>query len=124
MRDVDSRSVRWVWWVWWICPGPNLCLSPKVSVAWNAMTRDTTHHTIMREVTVYESGLKQPTNIHQTHQTNCKPMATGGTARENFRTVVSGRKRQTGGHRAVPPAPIRMRGGSAHGLASVGAAYA
>ena len=119
MRDVHSRSVWWVWWLWWISPGRYLCLSPEVSATWKVATRDAMHHAMSHDVTVYRSGRKQPTNLHQTHQTNRRRTGTNGTVRENFRTVVTSRNRRIAGRRAGPPGPIRMWGRAAHKPASV-----
>ena len=116
MRDADSQLVWWVWWVWWTCSGRNLCLSPKVSATWNDMTPDRRHATT-HEMTVYRSGRKHPTNLHQTHQMDRQRTARTVTLRENIRTVVN--SRHIASHRAVPPGPICMWGSAAHDLASV-----
>lgn len=119
MRDVHSRSVWWVWWIWWICSGQILCMSQKLSATWNTATHDTMHQVMMHDMTVYRIGLKQTHHIHHTHQTNRQRTGTGGTACENFRTVVSRRDRQIASRRAVPPGPICMWGSAAHKPASV-----
>ena len=121
MRDADSRAVWWVWWVWWTCSGRNLCLSRKLSAAWDDTTHDIHHHD-MRDMTVMGRSREHPTNLHQTHQTFRHPAARTVTFRENIRTVVNGRHTRT--RRTVPPGPIRMWGSAAHDPASVEACHA
>ena len=116
MRDAASRFVWWVWWLWWTCSGRNLCLSQKLSEAWNDTTHDIHHHD-MRDMTVIGRSREHPTNLHQTHQTDRQPAATLATFREIIRTVVDGRHGCT--RRAVPPGPICMRGSAAHDSANV-----
>ena len=86
MRDEDSQFIWWVWWVWWMCSGPYLCLSQKLSAAWNTVTRDSHHHDT-RDMTVTGGCRKHPTNIHQTHQTDCQCPVRIGTAADSFRTI-------------------------------------
>src|SRR5688572_24362292 len=87
MRDADSQLVWWVWWVWWTCSGRNLCLSPKVSETWKDVTPDRHNHNITaHEMTVYRSRRNQPTNLHQTHQTDRRRAARTATVREDIRT--------------------------------------